>query len=212
MLNVSEMASLLGCSESRLVRNTKYYIGKITDLGYEKVGKGKSMIFEESNTSLERQEYLKLLDLVDGNETFLNNLLDFIEEVIDMAGLKTDIEGLSERLGWSQTKVRSYVKALEENDVLKKIKPSYYGIKFNGEKEEITFDTYDLIQKQIDKGLVGAKNGIFVREMILSVHGYKNIKKYYGWTFSDKTLESEEFLRTLLLALDYRKGVKKNAE
>ena len=66
MLTINEMAELLGCSESRLLRNTKEYIQKINTLGYEKVGRGKKMMFGEIQTSVEKEEYIKLLDILEG--------------------------------------------------------------------------------------------------------------------------------------------------
>lgn len=219
MLNTSEMANLLNCSEARLIKNTKSYIDKITSLGYEKVGKGKNMMFGEVSSSIEKEEYLKMLELVDGNDTTLNNMLDVIEEVIELAGLEreinegtkfveSDIEVLANRLDWSETKVKTYMKALQEANILKKINPKYYGIKHDGEWEQISFDTYDMITNQINKAIEGCKDPSYVRSLALAVHGYSNIRKLHGWTFTDNAIQSEEFMKSLLLALDYRKGVK----
>lgn len=209
MLNIQEMAILLGCSENRLLRCTKEYIGKIESLGYEKLGKGKSMCFVEKESSVEREEYLKLLELVDGEETTLNNFLDIVEEVIDMAGLKSDIGELAERLGWSETKTRMYVGALEEAKIIQKIEPVYYGIEYNGNKVELKREEYEHINNQIMIAIDGAKNPSFVRGMVLGAHGFKDIKRLHGWTFSDEAIQCEEFMVSLLLALEYRKKIRK---
>lgn len=222
MLSVSEMAKLLGCSESRLVRNTKYYMEKINSLGYEKVGRGKSMMFGEIETSAEKEAYMRLLELLEGDDTTLNNMLDMIGEIIDMAGLErdikngnkeyidSDVEILSNSLGWSNTKTKDYLKLLQEVEMLRKVNPKYFGVKHNGELEEISFETYTMINEQIQKAIEGSKNVQFVRELVLSVHGYKNIRKIHGWTFTDKALQSEEFMRDILLALEYRKKMRKS--
>ena len=189
MLTISEMAELLGCSESRLLRNTKEYIQKINTLGYEKVGRGKKMMFGEIQTSVEKEEYIKLLDILEGNDILLNNLLDVIEEVVEMDGLnqkinennkkyiQSDIEVLAERLNWSESKVKQYIKALQDAKILRKINPKYFGIEYNGEWKEISEELYNQITEQINTAISKSNDPQYMRELVLAVHNFKNIRK-----------------------------------
>lgn len=221
MLTISEMAELLGCSESRLLRNTKEYIQKINTLGYEKVGRGKKMMFGEIQTSVEKEEYIKLLDILEGNDILLNNLLDVIEEVVEMDGLnqkvnennkkyiQSDIEVLAERLNWSESKVKQYIKALQDAKILKKINPKYFGIEYNGEWKEISEELYNQITEQINTAISKSNDPQYMRELVLAVHNFKNIRKLHGWTFTDEVLDCPQFLTSLMLAMEYRKEMKK---